>query len=133
MPQLQTVVLSDRASTPVDHTFVPAGIDQNGVGKVIETLGVPVGNNTLTISMRKTNGRFRGRLHLSMPVVQTVTDGQGIERPTVVRTASAWVDFVFDETSTTQERNDLVGILESALGTSKVLINDTIVNLEGVY
>jgi hypothetical protein len=40
---------------------------------------------------------------------------------------------VFDEKSTKQERDDTIGLMASALGTSKVLINDALVNLEGVY
>lgn len=133
MPQLQNLVLTNRATpTPADTTFVPRDI-VNGVGTVINQVdGVPVGERRFTVSMRKSGTRYRGRLSLVLPVVQSMTV-DGISKPTVVRNAFANVEFVFDETSTQQERNDLVGMLASALASNKVLVNDTIVKLEGVY
>lgn len=54
MPQLQNIVLTDRATTPVNHTFVPRDIDRNGVATVVESTGVPVGENQLSISLTRT-------------------------------------------------------------------------------
>lgn len=133
MPQLQNLVVTDRATpTPVDHTLVPRDISTNGVGTVVENTSVPVGQLTLDVSMRKAGSAYRGRLTMKQPITQDVVVG-GVTKPTVVRSAFAAVDFVFDETSTEAERNNLVGMLASALGTSKVLVNDTIVKLQGVY
>lgn len=133
MPQLQNLVLTDRTPvTPVDHTFIPREI-ANGVGTVVESTGVPVGNSSVSVSLRKTpSGKFKGTLRLATPVVQTETIS-GVSRPVVVRTAYAAVEFTFDETSTEQERTDLIGMLASSLGTSKTLVNDTMVKLQGVY
>lgn len=131
MPQLQNVVLQDREATPVDHTFTPLDIT-SGVGTVVESSGVPVGQNRLTISQRTSNGKFRPSLRLSLPVVQTQTVN-GVSTPVVVRTAYVEVNFTFDSTSSANERNNAVGLLASALDPSKTLINDTIVNLQGVY
>lgn len=133
MPQLQNLVLTDRTPvTPVDHTFIPREI-ANGVGTVVESTGVPVGNSSVSVSLRKTpSGKFKGTLRIAVPVVQTETIS-GVSRPVVVRTAYAAVEFTFDETSTEQERTDLVGMLASSLGTSKTLVNDAIVKLQGVY
>lgn len=133
MPQLQNLVVTDRATpTPVDHTLVPRDISTNGVGTVVENTSVPVGQLMMDVSMRKSGATYRGQLTIKQPVVQDVVVG-GVTKPTVVRTAFASVSFVFDETSTEQERNNLVGMLASALGSSKVLVNDTIVKLQGVY
>jgi hypothetical protein len=51
----------------------------------------------------------------------------------VARTGYPQVTFTFDESSTEQERKDLVGMLASSLDASKALTNDTIVKLQGVY
>lgn len=132
MPQLQNIVLTDRQTTPVNHTFTPKDIVQ-GVGTVIESTGVPIGNSTLTVSTRKTaSGRFRSIVHLKVPVVQDQTIN-GITKPIVVREAHANVEFTFDESSTEAERNNLVGMIASGLATGKVLISDAVVKLEGVY
>lgn len=132
MPQLQNIILTDRASTPVNHTFVPRDIE-NGVATVVETSGVPIGNNTLSISMRKNGaGKYRGTLRTAFPVVQTQTIN-GVASPVVVRTAYVETTVTFDERSTQQERADAIGMHESALLASKVLVNDTFVKLEGIY
>lgn len=133
MPQLSNLILTDRAGTPVNHTFVPEGIDpKTGVASVVKSNGVPVGDKRFTISIRKTAERRKSHLRLLLPVVadQTVN---GISTPVVVRTAYADVEFNFDVKSTEQERKDCVGMLMSALDSAKVLVNDTVVKLETVY
>jgi len=132
MAQLQNLVLKDRAATPSDHTFVPRDIRDN-VGEVVESTGVPVGESRFTISLRKTsNGRYKSTLKLVVPVVQNQTVN-GIVTPVVVRTSYVTVDFDYDARSTTSERNNFVGMIADALKADKVLVHDTIVNLQGVY
>lgn len=131
MPALQNLVLTDRESTPVDHTFVPADIT-NGVATVIESNGVPVGESKFSIASRKTASRRKVSLRLMIPITQTETIN-GVDRPVVVRTAYANVEFNFDATSEEQERDNIVGMLADALGSSSTLVNDTVVSLEGVY
>lgn len=132
MAQLQNLVLKDRKATPSDHTFVPRDIRDN-VGEVVESTGVPVGESRFTISLRKTsNGRYKSTLKLVVPVVQNQTVN-GIVTPVVVRTSYVTVDFDYDARSTTDERNNFVGMIADALKADKVLVHDTIVNLQGVY
>lgn len=133
MPQLQSVVLTDRATpTPVDHTFVPRDVRAD-VGTVIETTGVPVGNPRLSVSLRvQPSGQYKPEVKLAVPVVMNETIN-GVTNPKVVRTAYADVTFKFDPLSSEQERADLVGMLVSALSADKPLINDTVVKLQGVY
>ena len=133
MPQLQSTVLTDRATpTPVNHTFIPRDIVGN-VGTVTESSGVPIGNSNLSVSLRKTpSGKFKGVVHLAVPVVQTETIN-GVARPIVVRTAHADCEFTFDQSSTEQERKDIIGMFQSGLDSSKTLINDMLVKLQGVY
>lgn len=132
MPQLQNLVVTDRAATPVNHTYVPRDI-VSGVGTVVESTGVPIGENRLSIALGRTaQGRQKPVLKGVFPIVQTQTIN-GIATPVVVRTAYAEVTFSFDSTSTEQERKDVVGMIASALDASKTLVNDTVVKLQGVY
>lgn len=131
MPQLQNLVLTDRASTPVAHTFVPRDI-ANGVGTVIETTGIPIGEPRVSISLNRTSERCNGLLKFSFPVVQTQTIN-GVSTPVVVRTTIVDMKFSFANTSTEQERKDAVGMAYSALAPAATLINDTLVKLQGVY
>lgn len=132
MPQLQNLVLTDRKATPVAHTFTPRNIS-DGVGEVVETTGVPIGESRFTISLRKTStGRYKTTQKLVVPVVQNQTVN-GIVTPVVVRTSYATVEFDFDGTSSDQERKDVVGMTYSSLDPTKVLVNDTVVNLQGVF
>lgn len=132
MPSLQNTVLTDRAATPVNHTFVPRDI-VNNVGTVVNSTGIPLADKRLTVSLNKTaQGNYKTRLQMAIPVVMDQTIN-GMTQPTVVRTAYADLLFTFSSTSTEQERKDIVGMLQSALAPSNVLINDTAVKLQGVY
>lgn len=133
MPQLQNVVLKDRKSTPVDHTFTPRDI-RDGVGTVIETSGVPVGNSRLSVSLVQTasSGRYKATVKLAVPVVATEVVN-GVSSPVVQRTAYADLVFTFEATSSEAERNDIVGMLADALAPAKTLVNDAVVKLQGVY
>jgi len=133
MPQLQNLILTDRAGTPVAHTFVPRDIVGN-VGTVVESSSVPVGNNRFSISLRQTQpgGRYKATIQLAMPVVATQVVN-GISTPVVARTAYADLTFTFEATSTLQERKDIVGMLMTALDPSKTLVNDVVTALQGVY
>ena len=134
MPQLQSIVLKDGAATPVNHTFTPLDIQQ-GVGAVVESAGVPIGNSKFTVGLSKTpNGRYRATLNLSVPVVVNETVN-GVTKPTVARTAYANVTFTFEDSSSTQERKDIMAMISDALvtGTPKALVYDTVVGLQAVY
>lgn len=133
MPQLQNLVLTDRTTpTPVDITFTPREVDANGVGVVVKTSGVPIGEKRATVSMKPRGTRYQGQFRLSLPVVATETIN-GVESPVILRTAHATLSVDFDQKSTEQERNDLIGMVASALATSKTLVNDAFVKLESIY
>ena len=133
MPQLQVLVLTDRAATPVNHTFTPRSIDKNGVATVVESSGIPIGDKRVTIgSTRTASGKFKHTLKFVFPIVATETIN-GVSNPVVVRVAYADLVFTFEPTSSEQERKDAVGQVESALGASKTLINDSLIKMEGIY
>lgn len=131
MPQLQNLVLKDRAATPKDHTFTPRNI-RDGVGESVETTGVPVGESRHSISLRRTADRYKVTQKLAVPVVATQTIN-GVSTPVVVRTSYVSVTFDFHATSSEAERNDIVGMLQSSYDPAKALVNDTVVKLQGVY
>lgn len=132
MPQLQNIVLTDRAATPVNHTYTPRDI-VGGVAEVVESTGVPIGDNRFTVSLKETaQGRFKGVLKGQFPIVQNQTIN-GVTTPVVVRTSYCTMEFSFDKSSTEQERKDCVGLMQSSLDASKTLVNDSIVKLQGVY
>lgn len=133
MPQLTNLVLTDRKATPVAHTFTPRSLEGN-VGMVAESTGVPIGDPRVTVSLGKptAQGRYKPQIRFTFPVTQTQTIN-GISTPVIVRTSYAELSFNFDSTSSEAERNDIVGMVQSALDASKVLVNDTVVKLQGVY
>jgi hypothetical protein len=132
MPALQSVVLTDRATTPVNHTFTPFD-EKDGVGVVVESSGVKIGDSKFSVSAKKQpSGRYKAMLKLEIPVVENEVVN-GITIPTVTRTAYATLEFSYAGNSSTAERNNIVGMVASALATSKVLVNSTVVDLEGVW
>lgn len=133
MPAISSLVLTDRATTPVAHTLVPIGKDAQGVWTLEKSVSTPIGAPQLTISARRVAGkRFKARLVLKVPVVQDETVN-GIVKPTIVRTGFAELSFTFDPSSSEQERKDVVGMIQSALDASKVLTNDTLTKMQGIY
>lgn len=132
MPQLQNLVLTDRTPvTPVNLTFVPRD-SKDGVGVVVNNAGTPIGERKVTVSMKAAGTRYKGEVRLTLPIVVTETIN-GVSVPKVARIGYVNLSASFDQTSTKQERDDAIGLMASALGTSKVLVNDSLVNLEGVY
>lgn len=127
-----SLVLTDRAGTPVNHTYTPDGDDVNGVHVFSEKTGIPAGNPRFTASLRKSGGKYRPTLRLTVPIVQTQTIN-GVSSPVVVRTAHAEVNFTFDQLSSAAERADIVGLIASALPAAQTQINDMLVNLSDIY
>lgn len=138
MPAIQNIILTDRAGTPVAHTFVPESVE-GGVGSVVEAGTSAVGNKRFTISGRRdAKKNWKVRATLTMPVIQTEVVNS-VSRDIVVRTSAVYVDFVFPETSLAQERKDLISMLACAFGangsaaTTKTLVEDVVVNQQNVY
>lgn len=127
-----TLVINDRAATPVAHTFSPDGDDANGVHVFSEKTSVPAGNPRFTAQLRKSNGKYRATLRFQLPVVQTQVIN-GVSSPVIVRTAFMELSTTFDELSTDQERKDAVGFMANTLAASQTQINDLLVNVSDIY
>lgn len=133
MPQLQNLILTDRATTPVNTTFVPRGHEGSDGGRVVAAGVTALADRLFTVEPRRTPaGRYKVALRLIIPVVQNKIEN-GVSSYVVTRTNRAMVEFDIAPDSTEQERKDLVGMIESALGASKVLVNDTVVKMESVW
>jgi hypothetical protein len=126
------LVINDRASTPVAHTFSPDGDDANGVHVYSEKTGVPAGNPQFTAALKKTNGKYKPSLRFRIPTVQTQTIN-GVSSPVVVRTAFVELNCTFDELSTDQERKDAIGFMANTLAASQTQINDLLTGLSDIY
>lgn len=134
MPAIQSLVINDRAATPVAHTFAPAGFRDNGIVAVLAEAvgGTPVAERTYSISHRRVNGRMKTRMVLTVPVIQTETIN-GISKPKVVRASVVDATFTFSLDSTEQERADTVGMFADSLATSKVVVNDVVVKAQNIW
>lgn len=132
MANIQNLVLADRESTPVNHTFTPRDASGN-IGIVQESTGVKIGDKTYSISVRKTpSGLWKVTLKFVVPVVVTETIN-GVSVPRVQRTSYVTAEFTYGADSTEQERKNVVGMFADSLGSAKVLVNDAVVNLNPVY
>jgi len=132
MPALQNLVLTDRQTTPVAHTFVPQTVTKEGVAIVNEITGAAVGDPRYTISTRRASGKMKSRVTFHVPVVQTETIN-GISKPKVVREGVIDATFTFSMESTEAERNNAIGMFADSMGVSKTLVNDTLVKGQGVW
>lgn len=133
MPALQSLVLTDRAGTPVNHTLTPIG-RKDGVSTVAlaDASGVAITEKRFSISRRETADRVKVSEKLRVPIVVTETIN-GISRPTVARVAYVTCTFDFEKGHTEQERKDVVGMFYSAHAVGKVLTEDTIVKNQDVW
>lgn len=131
MAALQNVVLTDRAATPVNHTFTPLKLS-NGVATLTESSGTPIADPTLTLSNTLSKGKYKVRAVLRIPVVQTQVIN-GISTPVVVREQVWDLTAKMDKTSLLQERKDGAGMFYSLLGSSQTFPMSLFQNLEGIY
>lgn len=133
MPAFTTITVNDREDTPVAHTFDPRN-EANGVYFLKESDGTPIGDNVISVSTRQSGNKYKSRVRLTMPVVVDETIN-GVVVPKVIRTAYADLNFTFADTSTSQERKNVLGIISNLLrGTANVSLMDGIlVDLNGAY
>jgi len=131
MAQAASIVVNDRESTPVAHTYAPRSITPD-LATFVETGTVPIGERKLTLSSRKSGSNYRVRVKLVSPVLVNETIN-GVSVPTVPRVSYADVTFTFADTSTLQERKNLVGMFANALAASQTVVDGTVTGLEGIW
>lgn len=132
MAQAANIVVNDRESTPVAHTFVPRDPQEGGF-LFAEAAAVPDGDKYLSIRKRKgEGGRMYVRVLLTVPVMVTETIN-GVAVPSVQRVSLIDCNFRFDGKSTEQERANAVGMFANALAAGQTVVNSTVVKLEGIF
>lgn len=131
MPALTTLTINDRESTPVAHVFNPAA-PQGDVAVFNGTGATLFGRENLTISARQSAGKLRVRMVITDPVVVTETIN-GVDRSTVSRVAIGEVKLTFDESSTLQERKNLVGLIANAMADSQTDLSLVFTQGESFY
>lgn len=132
MPALTALTITDRASTPVDHTYTPNGGEGPKFQSFVSTNGVVVGDKRLTVTVKQNADTRKATLVFADPVVATETIN-GVDRPTVVRTAYAKVEFQFHKESNLQERKDIVGKVHDVLAEDQTFVMKVLQDLEGMY
>jgi len=103
MPALQNLVLTDRQTTPVNHTFIPRSL-KDEVATVVKagSSGAPIEDMIFSISSRRVNGRVKSVVKLKVPVVTTETVN-GVARTVLLR--EAYIDATFTFALTARKVN----------------------------
>lgn len=144
MSAVANIVLADALATPVNHTFVPVGQDQNGVWWFDDqSQASPIGYWRISIDFRRppiaTVGEqgtrvYKGLIGLHEPSLETVSNNtvSGIApAPTLSYICRSKQEFFLPERSTPQNRKDLRKMSSNLL--NDALVIDMIENLRPVY
>lgn len=132
MPQATSFTVQDRAGTPANHTFNPAGEATDGSWIFTETAATKVGERRFHIGIRKSGENYKVRVLFADPVVGTEVIN-GISNPKVLRTSYADVTFTFSDKSDLQARKDTVGMFANSLASSQAMVDAVLTKLEALY
>lgn len=133
MPSMASVVLTDRAGTPVNHTFTPQGSEGDSGGRYTKAAASSLGDYVFKINPRFTpGGRRKVDLSLSLPVLVTETIN-GVNSYAVSRTSRATATFDFPPDCTLQERKDIVGMFYTALAAATSQVDSVLTVGESVW
>lgn len=135
MTALAPITVNDRESTPVAHTFSPAGMDPiTRVHSYVEMAGgVPIGMRRITqkIWVTKDGGR-KIRVSITWPTVVTEIIN-GVNRSVVDHTNYMSTEASWAKNSTTQERKNVTGIMEGLLKATSTQTNGMLIDLEDIW
>ncbi len=134
MPAIGNVVINDGQSTPAAHTFAPQNIDANGVASWKDrSSGVPTAFGGLDLSLREPTTSARVYRVQGDVIIPTVADGSNPSVPagTVLYTTRAQFQFFIPESSTLQERKNIIAYTRNFLADASVTA--VVQNLENVY
>lgn len=132
MPQAANITINDRESTPVAHIFTPSGVKDQVATFVNLNATMITARERLSLSWRTNAGKHKVRLVLMAPVVATETIN-GVSVPKQLRVGFADLTLTFADTSTLQERKNIVGLLANALASSQAVVDPVLTNVEGLY
>lgn len=116
MPANGNLVIADGATTPVNHTYVPSGLDgSTGEARFTErTDGVFVGEPKLDVKIRPaTKGQPTRKATVLITQPKRVTDASG--NVTVAYENLGKAEFTYSSTSSVTDRKNLRVLLSNAL------------------
>lgn len=125
-----SIVVNDRATTPVAHTFVPR-LPGLGSHTFVEGNSVPLGSSTMSYKWREANGQFYIRFASFIPIMVMETIN-GVSVPRVIRNSFVETNARFSNLSLEQERKDHMGIHTNALAAGQAMANAAFISLEGI-
>lgn len=117
MPNNAPITIKDGKTTPADHVFAPVRIDAKGLAMFNENIAANlIGRPSLSYAVSGGSGgaAYKVALQINVPKVVTVTDSNGT-RDVVQHTPLAKVEFVFQSTTSAQERKDVRMLIANAL------------------
>jgi len=126
---MQTITVNDGKTTPVAHAFAPVTTDGQIAKFANRSATIPQGFETLQIEVAapKSNGAaYRTSVSMTTPIVAAV-DGQD----QVVRQDKSDCVLYFAQTSTVQERKDLLAMLKNLFADTSFI--SSVSNLEPYY
>lgn len=132
MAAITSIVVNDRESTPVAHTFVPRSVVNPNGRMFARAAAVVAGDEKITLTTRVSGKRTINRVLLVVPILSTETVG-GVPISTVVRTSVVDAEFKFEDGSTAQERANVVGMFYNALAASQTAVLKTVADGEAVF
>jgi hypothetical protein len=144
MSAVATITLPDAQGTPVNHSFVPAGQDKNGMWWYEDSsASAAIGNNRVSLLLTRplppspkeaSAGRMsRVKLGIHLPTLTTLgTNDAGLTPPpTLQYIERANVEFMIPEEASLQNRKDIRKYLLGLLADTQVIA--MIESLQNVY
>jgi len=130
MTAFAAILLDDGADTPVEHTFSPSGIDQNGVARLYEASEEGSLDSRLAISLGvqlPKNGSQVARVtaKVVIPVMDPETSLTKVGE--IIGTAT----FVLPKTATLAQRADILALVANFLADPSVVAG--VQDLESIY
>jgi hypothetical protein len=131
------IVLTDGATTPVNHTFNPTKSDGDTILFVDQTQSVYVGQNRLSVVQKLANknspyNSANWRFLQPILAVTAPTTSTGIQpAPSVAYENSAALNFKFHARSTLQERKDILTMMRDLI--DEAIVTNQCQNLDFIY
>lgn len=145
MPAAANIVLADAQATPVNHTFIPLGPDENGVWWFEDqSAASPIGYNRISAKLTRPGTALRGssdadrvarcKLVVHTPKLENTTNStvSGVApAPTISYTPRASVEFILPERAVLQDRKDLRKYMQFLVADANIVA--MVESLQGIW
>jgi len=144
MSAVVNIVLNDAQATPVAHTFIPLGPDQNGVWWWEDQTGTsPIGYNRISMQLvrnsRNASGQSAGattsrvKVAIHTPKMETLSNNcAGLTPPPqIAYTPRCTIEFIISDRASLQDRKDLRKYVDFLIAETQ--LTDMVENLRNVY